>query len=178
MRSCTTAVHLAVRGELVEPQMPFDRLRANGQRAYVNSIGSCIVLARILTVAVLAVTPLLAIFHQVAARHAVCEHGELVESGDNRLSANDPAQVDADWARGQQTTPTRDFHPDSDSTLHGHTHCSVGTLAKSNVAVLPCTEVITVMCEVALGSLHHSEFAYVRTILLSAPKTSPPHAVS
>ncbi len=27
------AVHLAVRGELVEPQMPFDRLRANGQRA-------------------------------------------------------------------------------------------------------------------------------------------------
>ena len=130
-----------------------------------------------LTIALLAVTPLLTIFHQISVRHAVCEHGELVESGHNGVSRIELGALPAGAAaRDAQAAAKTDIRPESDSASHGHSHCSVGTLAKNNVGVLPCTDVVTVMCEVALGSLHHSEFAYVRTILLSAPKTSPPHA--
>jgi len=132
-----------------------------------------------LTISVLAVTPLLTIFHQISARHAVCEHGELVESGHSGFS---PTELGA-WqaratARDIQSAPKPVIRAESDSVSHDHSHCSVGTLAKNNVSLLPSTEVVTALSEVAVGNLHHCEFAYVRTILLSAPKTSPPHAAS
>ena len=127
--------------------------------------------------AVLAVTPLLTIFHQISSRHAVCEHGELVESGHNALSPGEVGGFKADRTAGE-TAPQTSIRPESDAASHGHSHCSVGTLAKNNVGLLPCTAVVTALSEVAVGSLHHSEFAYLRTILLSAPKTSPPDAAS
>jgi hypothetical protein len=132
-----------------------------------------------LTISVLAVTPLLTIFHQISARHAVCEHGELVESGHNGPATGEfGAGMPGAPARDAQTLPTTGIRAESDAISHGHNHCSVGTLAKNNVALLPSTEVVTALSEVAVGNSGHCEFAYVRTILLSAPKTSPPHASS
>ena len=130
-----------------------------------------------LTMVVLAVTPLLTIFHQISARHAVCEHGELVESGHAGFSANELG-MRSGAARDIQGAPKTAIRPESDSASHGHSHCSVGTLAKNNVGLLPCTEVVAGLSEVAVGTAHRCEFAYVRTILLSAPKTSPPRAAS
>jgi ABC-type glutathione transport system ATPase component len=132
-----------------------------------------------LTMTVLAVSPLLAIFHQISARHAVCEHGELVESGDSGFSAEARADLDAQTAaRDRQSAPASEIRPDSDVALHSHSHCSVGTLAKHNVGLLSCTQVVAALSEVRVGAPHPGEFAYVHNILFSAPKTSPPHAAS
>ena len=130
-----------------------------------------------LTMTVLAVSPLLAMFHQISARHAVCEHGELVESGHGAFSG-DLAGIAQMAGRDAESMPASDIRPASDTVLHGHSHCSLGTLAKNNVGILPCSQVVTALSEVALGAPHHCEFAYVQTILLSAPKTSPPSVVS
>jgi hypothetical protein len=130
-----------------------------------------------LTIAVLAVTPLLTIFHQISARHAVCEHGELVESGHAGFSANELGLRGA-ASRDSRGASKAVIRPESDSPSHGHSHCSVGTLARNNVGLLPSNEVVTALSEVAVGNLHHCEFAYLRTILHSAPKTSPPRAAS
>jgi hypothetical protein len=126
---------------------------------------------------VLAVTPLLVIFHQISSPHAVCEHGELVESGDIRL-ADDRGDLDGNMAaRDAKGASTSLVRPDSDAPT-SHSHCSVGTLAKHSAALLPCTQVVAALSEVAAHGLHPCEFAYLRTILLSAPKTSPPHVAS
>jgi hypothetical protein len=131
-----------------------------------------------LTMAVLAVTPLLAIFHLISSPHAVCEHGELVETGDIRLSG-DPAGLDADMAaRDAKGAATSLIRSDSDGDRASHSHCSVGTLAKHSAGLLPCTHVVAALSEVAAHGIHHREFAYLRTILFSAPKTSPPHVAS
>jgi hypothetical protein len=129
------------------------------------------------TISLLAVTPLLAIFHQISARHAVCEHGELVESGHNGISPIEFGVLKAEPAAPDTSTaPRTGIRAESEATAHGHSHCSVGTLAKNNVGVLPCDDGVRVMCEIALSNPHRAEFAYLRTILLSAPKTSPPRA--
>ena len=132
-----------------------------------------------LTMTALAVMPLCAIFHQISAPHAVCEHGELVESGDNRVAAKDLGGVDLALAAGEAATaPTSAIDVESAATVHGHSHCSVGTLARSSIGLLPPPLVLSALSEVAVGDLHYGEFVYVRTILLAAPKTSPPHAAS
>ena len=131
-----------------------------------------------LTISLLALTPLLTIFHQISVRHAVCEHGELVESGHNGFSPIAIGGLETGAARDTPTAQKTGVRPEPDSASHGHSHCSVGTLAKNSVGVLPCDDGVRVMCELALSSPHRGEFAYARTILLSAPKTSPPHASS
>jgi hypothetical protein len=132
-----------------------------------------------LTMTVIAVSPLLAMFHRISAGHAVCEHGELVESGHGGVSANNGAVAKSAWARrAADSTPPSDIRPDSEPALHGHSHCSVGTLAKNSVSLLPGAQVVARLAEVAAGGARHCEFAYIRTILLTAPKTSPPHVAS
>jgi hypothetical protein len=131
-----------------------------------------------LTMTVLAVTPLLAIFHQLSTRHAVCEHGELIESGHGEVGPVDGLGMSARTTRDTQTAPTSDIRPASDSALHGHSHCSLGTLARNSAALPPCAKVITGLSQVAASVLYDGEVAYVRTILLNAPKTSPPDVVS
>jgi hypothetical protein len=131
-----------------------------------------------LTISVLALTPLLTIFHQISARHAVCEHGELVESGHNGPATGEFGAATPGAAGDTQTVPTTGIRAESDAVSHAHDHCSVGTLAKNTVGLLPSTEVVTALSEVAVGNSGHCEFAYIRTVLLSAPKTSPPYAAS
>jgi hypothetical protein len=127
-----------------------------------------------LTMTVLAVTPLLALFHQISAPHSVCEHGELVESSDSHFSSEDWVGVVDPAANQGQTAPASEIRPDSDSALHGHSHCSVGTLAKNSVALLLVTQVVTAMREASIGGQHDAAFPYLQTILFNAPKTSPP----
>lgn len=128
---------------------------------------------------VIAVSPLLATFHQLSERHAVCEHGELVESEHGLSTIDERAVANVEVARrAVGDAPVSDIRSDSGPVLHGHRHCSVGTLAKSSVAVLPCTAFITELSEVDAGEPHPSDFTCVRTILLSAPKTSPPRVAS
>src|SRR5687768_10779113 len=83
-----------------------------------------------LTMTVLAVTPLSAIFHQISAPHAVCEHGELVESGDNHVGlAGGLTDANARWAASEaESGRTSRIGTDSNVARHGHSHCSVGTL--------------------------------------------------
>jgi hypothetical protein len=128
-------------------------------------------------VTVLVITPLLAIFHQIAAPHAVCEHGELVESGEVRLTPAGLESLD-DGSGGGASTGTSSVRPDAESTAHGHRHCSVGTAARHDVGILPVTQVITVSARLALQGSPARSIVHVRTLLFGAPKTSPPRAAS
>jgi hypothetical protein len=128
---------------------------------------------------VLAASPLLAIFHQISSRHAVCEHGELVESGHSGISTDGWASASGEWARGASDgAPESNIRPASDGVIHGHSHCSLGTLVRNNVGLVACAEVITAPLESVIVSEHGGEIALVRAILLAAPKTSPPRVAS
>jgi len=54
----------------------------------------------------------------------------------------------------------------------------LGTLARSNVGLAACAEVITAALESVIDGEHRREIAFLRTILLTAPKTSPPRVAS
>jgi len=124
---------------------------------------------------VLAVSPLLAMFHQISARHAVCEHGQLVESDHVGIALSTGGSTGIEMTRTDaETAPATDVRPDSESGRHGHNHCSVGTLAKNSVVLLPSTQIVSVLGELAAPLAHHGELPHVRTVLLAAPKTSPP----
>jgi hypothetical protein len=124
---------------------------------------------------VLALCPLLALFHQISARHAVCEHGELVESDHTGIAPQGGASsgVETTLTDAERAAAT-DVRPDSEAVRHGHNHCSIGTLVKNSVVLLPSTQVVTVLNELVAPWAHHCELPYVRTALLAAPKTSPP----
>jgi hypothetical protein len=129
-----------------------------------------------LTVTVLAVAPLLAIFHQASTRHAVCEHGALIEPdhaaahspessgvGDNR-SASDDARADGATA----------FRADSTPVVHGHAHCMVGTLARAGTGVISPTSFVASSLSLLVSAPRPRALRGVRPILSIAPKTSPP----
>jgi hypothetical protein len=120
-----------------------------------------------LTVALLAIAPLLASFHRASVRHALCEHGDFIEpeqAGHRDLSAADRVLSPSALA----------LQADSTATLHGHTHCSVGILARSAVGFVPRAGVVACPLLVAPPEGVDHPFTYVRRILPIAPKTSPP----
>jgi hypothetical protein len=129
-----------------------------------------------LTVAVFAIAPLLAIFHRVSVRHAVCEHGELVESDHPGFSIAEKRERRGADALREDPSPT--LRADSESESHGHRHCSVGTLARKGVSKLACTDVIAMLAPVAAWQPLHREFAVAGAILSNAPKTSPPAPIA
>jgi len=131
-----------------------------------------------LTMTVLALSPLLAMFHQISSHHAVCEHGELVESGHGAFSPDDWRVGNAPVGRDADSAPASDARADSAAVRHGHSHCSVGTLAKNNIGVLPGVRIVTALSEIAVEELHPCGLAYRRPLLFSAPKTSPPRVAS
>jgi hypothetical protein len=129
-----------------------------------------------LTVTVLAVAPLLAIFHHASTRHAVCEHGALIEPDHADLHGRGSSAADAhrsatDDASSDDATA---FRADSTPELHGHAHCTVGTLARAGARVLAPTSFVTSSLSLVLPELGESALPRVRRILPIAPKTSPP----
>jgi hypothetical protein len=123
----------------------------------------------------LAVAPLLAIFHQASVRHAVCEHGDLIES-DSRATHDDSvaSRAGVDAALGAVAR----FLADEAPAAHGHTHCSVGTLAKSAARVVAPAAALEALADDVLAVPLHGEVAYLRPVLPNAPKTSPPMVAS
>jgi hypothetical protein len=119
-------------------------------------------------VTVLAVAPLLAIFHQASVRHAVCEHGDLIESGHHADVAT------AASAAGEATAARDAFQPESAPAAHGHSHCSVGTLAKAGAGVVAPSAAVRAPPESTVLVIVRRMVAHVRPVLPSAPKTSPP----
>jgi hypothetical protein len=119
-------------------------------------------------VTVLAIAPLLAIFHQASVRHAVCEHGDLIESAHHAEGASEAAATgDASAVRG--------FQPASAPAVHGHDHCSVGTLAKAGTGIVAPAAAVRASSESVVVETVRREVAYTRPVLPSAPKTSPPN---
>ena len=125
-----------------------------------------------LTVTVRAIAPVLAILHQISARHAVCEHGQLVESGHENFDIARLGAV-ADPAAGE-TNATVDA--ESDSAEHGHRHCSLGTLARAGAGECPRAELIAELSPCGTWAPVDREFAVDDATLSNAPKTSPPSA--
>jgi hypothetical protein len=131
-----------------------------------------------LTVTVLAVAPLLSIFHHASTRHTVCEHGDLIEPDHSdghgpESIATGTRRAASDDARFNGATAIR---ADSMLAIHGHAHCTVGTLARAGTGVIPPTSLVTSSQSVALPELGERALPRVRSILSSAPKTSPPRS--
>ena len=116
-------------------------------------------------VTVLAIAPLLALLHQASVRHAVCEHGDVIETGAvHEAAAPAPAE----------RTALDSFQADPEPVAHDHAHCSVGTLAKSGTGVIAPAAFAGALSEAAPLDLVHVEVVHPRSVLPSAPKTSPP----
>lgn len=124
-----------------------------------------------LTVTVLAIAPLLAILHQISAPHAVCEHGQLVESGHENLDVATIVEAMAEGSRDDRPTAV---DVDSNTVEHGHRHCSVGTLARSSPGRGARLDALAELSATTSWSPSRVEVAVVRHVLLNAPKTSPP----
>jgi hypothetical protein len=129
----------------------------------------------LLTVTVLAVAPLLAIFHQASTHHTVCEHGALIEPEQASAHGTGAANVDVDSASDDAFAgaPTA-IRRDSGSELHGHTHCAVGTLARAGAGAISSTSFFVSLLSIAAPEVRSFPSPHVRPILTIAPKTSPP----
>ena len=120
-----------------------------------------------LTLAVLVVAPLLGIFHRASVRHAVCEHGDLIEPDRGSTSR---VEDDSD-GEPSRTVAVRE---DSSPSVHGHSHCAAGILAKSDRGVVAPAVAATFAVWTPAAPFSCGEAAYTRPALASAPKTSPP----
>ncbi len=121
-----------------------------------------------LALAVLVVAPLLGIFHRAWVRHAVCEHGDLIEP--ERASASRADADDSDSDLSAAVAVRRD----ASATVHGHSHCAAGILAKSGVGVVAPAPVGTFVVWTRLVAPPPAQGGHARAVLASAPKTSPP----
>ena len=128
-------------------------------------------------VTVLAVAPLIAIFHQASTRHAVCEHGALVEPEHAPWRAESPDATDV-FARSDDRVSNGGpaLESDEGASLHGHTHCSVGTLLRSGIGVVaPVCAIFSLLSDAPVERAA-CEVGRTRNVLAEAPKTSPPRA--
>jgi hypothetical protein len=145
------------------PRSPVTSSRRAGWAAWVAS----------LTILVVAWAPLLGTLHQALVRHVICEHGDLIE----------PDELGTRPARHANET-TAPHQSDADSgpsvasgtgaSLHEHSHCSVGTLARSVATMATSSGTGALMAEGRAVSLAARDANPVRSVLSGAPKTSPP----
>src|SRR5450432_1720879 len=126
-----------------------------------------------ITIVVVAWAPLLGTLHQALVRHVVCEHGELIEP-DERGQQHAPhvSTVTAAHRAGVDSRPS--VAPGTAPSLHAHSHCSVGTLARSAATVATGSPAGALLEQDRAVSLAARDATPVRSILSSAPKTSPP----
>jgi hypothetical protein len=126
-----------------------------------------------LTIFIVAWAPLLGAIHQAQVRHVVCEHGDLIEPDERgaHVSNHAPVVASNDGSRPSVSAGLG-------SVSHEHSHCSVGTLAR-NVATLDTSNSAgALLAEDRPVSLAARDADPVRSVLSSAPKTSPPGAAS
>jgi hypothetical protein len=114
-------------------------------------------------------SPLLAILHQGWVRHAVCEHGDLIELDHSRAESTlEPAGAPSD-------SNSAALDVESSASVHSHNHCSVSALAKSGglgVISRSC-DVLHVVWSSAYD-LPIGDVVAAGSVLVNAPKTSPP----
>jgi len=129
-----------------------------------------------LTVTVLALAPLLAIFHQASTRHAVCEHGALIEPDHAEKHAPEASGAGANRSASEEAPSegATAFRADSTPVVHGHAHCTVGTLARAGTGVIPQASFIASSLSLLAPEPRTCALPRTRQILSIAPKTSPP----
>jgi len=127
-----------------------------------------------LTIVVVALAPFLGTLHQALVRHVVCEHGDLIEPDERGAHAAHAAPAaaltyQADVHRGPVAASGT-----GNPSNHGHSHCTVGTLARSVASLATSSPAGALLAEGRAVSLAARDANPVRSILSSAPKTSPP----
>jgi hypothetical protein len=132
------------------------------RRAWAAWVASFLVL-------IVACAPLLGTIHQALVRHVVCEHGDLIEP-DDRAPHADHAVAALHGAESSRTSVTAGNGPAS----HEHSHCSVGTLAKNVATVATSSAACALLDEDRPVSLAARDANPARSVLSTAPKTSPP----
>jgi len=129
-----------------------------------------------LAVIIVAVAPLLRTLHQAFVRHAVCEHGDLVELGHDRGHSTLEGRGETGWRLSERGPDGSDSigNASSASRSPAHAHCTSQALVRSNVALTarPSGLVFSLEWD-ACRSILRDPFC-PRPILLNAPKTSPP----
>jgi len=124
-----------------------------------------------LTIFVVVLAPFLGTLHQALVRHVVCEHGDLIEPDERGAHATPATELtyQAD-AHGGPAVASGTSGPSN----HGHSHCTVGTLARSVAALAQSSPAGALLAEGRAVSLAARDANPVRSVLSSAPKTSPP----
>jgi hypothetical protein len=126
-----------------------------------------------LTIFVVAWAPLLGTLHQAFVRHVLCEHGDLIEpDGRGPRPAHHAPETMAPHPWGVSGGPS--VAAGTGPSLHAHSHCSVGTLARSVATVATSSVAGALVAEGRAVSLAARDANPVRSVLSSAPKTSPP----
>jgi len=130
-----------------------------------------------LTVAVVAVAPLLGVFHRASVRHAVCEHGDLIEPEHASGHSEARGQVEVAASIAALSATVAGIEGRAPAALHDHAHCPVGTLARAGVGVTAPASALVSLLEVTMSEAPRADVPFApRAILSSAPKTSPPSA--
>jgi hypothetical protein len=136
-----------------------------GRRAWAAWIVSILVV-------IVAWAPLLGTLHQALVRHVVCEHGDLIEP-DERAPHADRALDVSSIHHGSESSNVSVSAAEGLAS-HEHSHCSVGTLARNVATVATSNATCALLAEDRPVSLAARDANPVRSVLSSAPKTSPP----
>jgi hypothetical protein len=120
--------------------------------------------------AVVAAAPMLGTLHRAFVRHAVCEHGDLIELPDEQQAQRGSSQFEA----GGRATRIGQA---SGTSVHQHDHCLVSALGRS-AAGAPAHGTIFQRLTAQKSRIGPSEGVSrcALSILSLAPKTSPPIA--
>lgn len=126
-----------------------------------------------LTIFVVAWAPLLGTLHQALVRHVICEHGDLIEPDElSTRQAHHANETTAPHLSDVDSGPS--VASGKGASLHEHSHCTVGTLARSVATVATSPGAGALMAEGRAVSLAARDANPVRSVLSGAPKTSPP----
>jgi hypothetical protein len=126
-----------------------------------------------LTIVIVAWAPLLGTLHRAFVRHVVCEHGDLIEPDERGAHPVHPSPA-ATFAQPAGDNADAAVTRGGGRSVHGHDHCTVGTLARSVAPLATSSPAGALLAEGRAVSLAARDANPVRSILSSAPKTSPP----
>jgi hypothetical protein len=126
-----------------------------------------------LTILVVAWAPLLGTLHQALVRHVVCEHGDLIEPDEQ---GHHEALILT--TRDSSDSSSASIESGAGASSHDHTHCSMGTVGRSVATLSTRSMVGALLAEDRPVSLAARDANPVRSVLSSAPKTSPPAIVA